>query len=107
MISRKGNSTSYSAYEVPVEERPAIIEDYRRKAGRTVAGFWEKMPDPRIIPYFVWSLLHRCQKRRYLSTFDGTEAIGTRWPSSTKSPVTETGPRMSFAGASGACQRRI
>jgi deazaflavin-dependent oxidoreductase (nitroreductase family) len=48
----KGGSREYLATEVPVEERAPIIEAYREKAGRTVAGYWKKLPDPADHPVF-------------------------------------------------------
>ena len=40
------------ATEVPVAERPPIIEAYRAKAGKTVTGFWKKLPEPSDHPVF-------------------------------------------------------
>ena len=40
------------ATEVPVEERPPIIDAYRQMAGRGVAGYWKKLPDPVDHPVF-------------------------------------------------------
>jgi hypothetical protein len=42
----------FRATEVPVEERAPIIEAYRAKAGRTVTGYWKKLPDPADHPVF-------------------------------------------------------
>jgi deazaflavin-dependent oxidoreductase (nitroreductase family) len=42
----------YTAEEVPTEARTPIIEAYRAKAGRTVSGFWQKLPDAADHPTF-------------------------------------------------------
>jgi deazaflavin-dependent oxidoreductase (nitroreductase family) len=42
----------YAAEELAAEERDRIIEAYRTKAGRSVAGFWRKLPDPVDHPTF-------------------------------------------------------
>jgi deazaflavin-dependent oxidoreductase (nitroreductase family) len=49
---RNQPSQRYMAEEVPVEQRHAIIDAYRAKAGRTVAGFWQKLPDAADHPTF-------------------------------------------------------
>jgi hypothetical protein len=49
---RKGNVTPVSAVEVAVDERPPIIEAYRKKAGREVNGYFKKLPDPADHPIF-------------------------------------------------------
>ena len=38
--------------EVPVGERPPVIDAYRELAGRTVAAYWKKLPDPADHPVF-------------------------------------------------------
>ena len=43
---------AFTSTEVPVEERPPIIEAYRKKAGRTVDGYWKQLPDPKDHPTF-------------------------------------------------------
>jgi deazaflavin-dependent oxidoreductase (nitroreductase family) len=45
-------SESLQATEVPVEERPPILAAYRKKAGRTVESYFEKLPDPADHPVF-------------------------------------------------------
>ena len=42
-----------SAAEVPVEQRAPIIAAYRAKAGKTVASYWEQLPEPADHPTFV------------------------------------------------------
>lgn len=51
-LRSKRGSQRYRAAEVPVAERDAIIEAYRAKAGRTVAAYWKKLPDPADHPTF-------------------------------------------------------
>lgn len=51
-LRSKEGTERYSATEVPVAERDAIIEAYRAKAGRTVAAYWKKLPDPADHPTF-------------------------------------------------------
>lgn len=51
-LRSKQGSQRYRAAEVPVAERDAIIEAYRAKAGRTVAAYWKKLPDPADHPTF-------------------------------------------------------
>ena len=43
---------SFTATEVAVGERAAIIEAYRAKAGRTVEPYWRRLPDPGDHPTF-------------------------------------------------------
>jgi hypothetical protein len=43
---------SVRATELPVAERPPIIEAYRAKAGRMVTAYWKKLPDPSDHPIF-------------------------------------------------------
>jgi deazaflavin-dependent oxidoreductase (nitroreductase family) len=51
-LAGKQGSRSYQAAEVPVPERSPIIEAYRKKAGRTVAAYWKKLPDDADHPVF-------------------------------------------------------
>lgn len=48
----KGLSGPFAATEIPVEERPPIIKAYRRKAGKTVDAYFEKLTDPADHPVF-------------------------------------------------------
>jgi len=48
----KSGVERFRATEVPVEERPPIIDAYRRMAGRGVAGYWKKLPEPVDHPVF-------------------------------------------------------
>jgi hypothetical protein len=40
------------AVEIPVEERPPILEAYQAKAGRAVASHFKALPDPADHPVF-------------------------------------------------------
>jgi deazaflavin-dependent oxidoreductase (nitroreductase family) len=51
-LRRKGQTEEFRAAEVPVEERPPIIEAYRAKVGREVEGYFKKLPDPADHPVF-------------------------------------------------------
>jgi deazaflavin-dependent oxidoreductase (nitroreductase family) len=42
----------FRAIEVPVEERPPIINSYRKAAGKTVEQYFKKLPDPADHPVF-------------------------------------------------------
>ena len=48
---RKGTQ-AFRATELPVAERPPVIAAYRAVAGRAVASFFEKLPDPADHPVF-------------------------------------------------------
>jgi hypothetical protein len=43
---------SFRAVEIPVEQREPIIAAYREVAGRSVTGYWKKLPDPADHPVF-------------------------------------------------------
>ncbi len=45
-------SGSFRATEIAVEQREPIIAAYRKKAGKTVEGYWEKLPEPEHHPTF-------------------------------------------------------
>lgn len=49
----KIGSTEYVAREIPEQERQAIITAYREKAGRTVEGYFRKLPREADHPVFV------------------------------------------------------
>ena len=42
----------FRAVEIPVEQREPIIAAYREVAGRSVSGYWKKLPDPADHPVF-------------------------------------------------------
>ncbi|MFM1725828.1 nitroreductase family deazaflavin-dependent oxidoreductase [Rhodococcus sp. PAM 2766] len=52
-VSRRGHTVHYNAAEVPIADRDPIIAAYRAKAGRTVQGYWEKLPEPVDHPVFA------------------------------------------------------
>lgn len=52
-VSRRGHTAHYTAAEVPVGDRAPIIAAYRAKAGRTVQGYWDKLPEPVDHPVFA------------------------------------------------------
>ena len=49
--SRSGSQT-FKALELPVAERPAVIAAYQAVAGRAVASFFVRLPDPADHPVF-------------------------------------------------------
>jgi hypothetical protein len=51
-LRTKDGAQRYSITEVPVTERPAIIDAYRKLAGKTVDGYWKKLPEPADHPTF-------------------------------------------------------
>ena len=51
-IRRGSASEPFHATEISVEERPPVIDTYRRVAGRTVEGYWKALPDPQDHPVF-------------------------------------------------------
>src|SRR3954452_21718769 len=48
----KDGDESFSATEVPVDERAPIIAAYRAKAGKTVDTYFDKLPEPADHPIF-------------------------------------------------------
>jgi hypothetical protein len=48
----KERSERFRATELPVAERPPVIDAYRKVAGRSVAPYWKKLPDPADHPVF-------------------------------------------------------
>lgn len=51
-LSRKGQTESFRAAEVPTEGRRRIIARYREVAGRSVGPCFTKLPDPKDHPVF-------------------------------------------------------
>lgn len=45
-------STSFSATEVPVEQRAPVIEVYRARIGKEADRYWSKLPDDKDHPVF-------------------------------------------------------
>jgi len=48
-----GGRAAYAATEVPIDERAPILDAYRAKAGRTVTGYFAKLPDAADHPVFA------------------------------------------------------
>jgi hypothetical protein len=51
-LHAKGSITAFTASEVPVEQRSAIIDAYRAKAGKTVDTYFDKLPNAEDHPTF-------------------------------------------------------
>jgi hypothetical protein len=51
-LRQRGRSERFTAVEIPVAERPPVIDAYRAKAGRTVDSYWKRLPDPADHPTF-------------------------------------------------------
>jgi deazaflavin-dependent oxidoreductase (nitroreductase family) len=51
-LSRKGATEVFQAVEIPVDERQAIITQYREVAGKVVGPCFTKLPDARDHPVF-------------------------------------------------------
>ena len=51
-LKRKGQAEKVQVVELPVEERPPVIDAYRAKAGKEVDRYFEKLPDPADHPVF-------------------------------------------------------
>ena len=49
----KVGDVSYTATEVPVEQRGPIIAAYRSLAGKAVEGYWRRLPDDADHPVFA------------------------------------------------------
>lgn len=48
----KGKSFSFLATELPLEERPPVIDAYRKVAGKVVERYWKALPNPADHPVF-------------------------------------------------------
>jgi len=51
-LRSKSGTTRYRAVELAVGARGPIIDAYRKKAGRTAAAYWNKLPDAADHPVF-------------------------------------------------------
>jgi deazaflavin-dependent oxidoreductase (nitroreductase family) len=51
-LGRAGRSGGITVDELPVEQRPPVIDAYRAKAGREVRRYFEALPDPADHPVF-------------------------------------------------------
>ncbi len=52
-LARRGHSQHYTAAEIPVEQRAPVLDAYRAKLGRMVAGYFRDLPDPADHPVFA------------------------------------------------------
>jgi hypothetical protein len=51
-LKRRGIGARFVASEIPVSSRGPILDAYRVKAGKTVEGYFAKLPDPADHPVF-------------------------------------------------------
>ena len=52
ILETKVGAARFTAAEVPASERPPVLQAYRVKAGKTVDGYFAKLPDPADHPVF-------------------------------------------------------
>lgn len=52
-LTTRGKSISYTAAELPVDRREQVLEAYRQKAGRAVAGYFRTLPHAADHPVFA------------------------------------------------------
>jgi len=52
-MSNKAGTTGYVAREIPEHDRPPILAAYREKAGKTVDGYFQKLPHEADHPVFA------------------------------------------------------
>jgi deazaflavin-dependent oxidoreductase (nitroreductase family) len=50
--SKRGGISTFSATEVPAEQRAPVIEVYRARIGREADRYWSKLPDDEDHPVF-------------------------------------------------------
>ena len=51
-LTRKGASETLAAVEIPVAERPPVLDTYQRVQGKMVASYFKELPDPADHPTF-------------------------------------------------------
>lgn len=51
-LKDRSGTAPFTATEVPVERRGPVLEAYRIKAGKTVDGYFAKLPEPSDHPVF-------------------------------------------------------
>ena len=51
-LATKVGAVRFSATEVPVADRPPLLAAYRKKAGKTVDGYFAKLPEAADHPVF-------------------------------------------------------
>ncbi|CAJ1585577.1 nitroreductase/quinone reductase family protein [[Mycobacterium] wendilense] len=54
-LRNRSGLSRYTAVEIPVDARPAIIEAYRSKLGKVVEGYFRDLPDAADHPVFKLS----------------------------------------------------
>ena len=52
-LTTKSGTAKYVATETPVENRPPILEAFKRKVGKIAEGYFRKLPDPADHPVFT------------------------------------------------------
>jgi F420H(2)-dependent quinone reductase len=52
-LTGKSGDSTYLGHEIPIAERQPILTAYQHKAGRTVDGYFRKLPDPADHPVFA------------------------------------------------------
>jgi len=57
-LSRKGQTETFQAAEIPVDEREIVIARYREVAGNFVGPCFTKLPDPKDHPVFQVAQVH-------------------------------------------------
>jgi hypothetical protein len=51
-LDTKAGSGRFTAAELPVADRPPVLKAYQVKAGKAVAGYFAKLPEPADHPVF-------------------------------------------------------
>jgi deazaflavin-dependent oxidoreductase (nitroreductase family) len=51
-LTTRSGTVKFTATEIPVAARPAVLKAYRGKAGKTVDGYFAKLPDAADHPVF-------------------------------------------------------
>ena len=52
ILDTKVGAARFTAAELPAADRPPVLQAYRVKAGKTVDGYFAKLPDPADHPVF-------------------------------------------------------
>jgi len=52
-LTNKSGAVTYAAREMPAPQRQPILTAYQKKAGKAVAGYFRKLPDPADHPVFA------------------------------------------------------
>jgi deazaflavin-dependent oxidoreductase (nitroreductase family) len=56
-LATRAGSADYRAVEIPIDQREAVLTAYRAKAGKTVQGYFDKLPQPGDHPVFALNLV--------------------------------------------------